>query len=311
MPDQYEAVRNLPFEVVAPALNVDLKRFKHHKNEWVGYCPIHKSKNNNNCFRYHAVDGRWHCFSCGAKGKGAVDLAMRVNDSTFTAALVILTPLTAQLRENFLYHSDVARNVVGLSSELKPYSGKYERFKVPCPWLDARIPDKAIQERFGVFCYDNKARKSAYSGRLMIPIRDVDGQLYGYCGRDISHNPEVKYLFPSGFSKSRFLFGAFELCTFGQLPLRRVYLVESPLCVMKFAMYGLPAVSPFGFSFSAEQIQVLAGLTRGAVYLRTGINMRTEDSNLPLYVHHCGFAVPNSHRILMTRNILIRTRYWV
>ena len=44
---------------------------------------------------------------------------------------------------------------------LKPYTGKYEKFKVACPWLEERIPDAGVRERYGVFCYKNPARKSA------------------------------------------------------------------------------------------------------------------------------------------------------
>jgi DNA primase len=145
----------------------------------------------------------------------------------------------------------------------------WRKFAIPCPWLEARIPDAKIRELYGVFCYLNPARKSAYSGRVMLPVKDSAGVLFGYLGRAIAPETEPKYLFPRDFPKSRFLFGSAEILagTFGQAPLKRVYLVESPFCVMKFAMYGLPALSPFGWSVADEQIQVLTQLTRGLVFL--------------------------------------------
>jgi hypothetical protein len=72
--DKYESVRSLPFPALASALGIDLARFKRRKEDWQGYCPVHQSKTNNNCFAYHDA-GKFHCFSCNAKGAGAVDLA--------------------------------------------------------------------------------------------------------------------------------------------------------------------------------------------------------------------------------------------
>lgn len=274
MSDQYENVRNLSFEVVAPALDIDLKRFKRKKTEWVGPCPIHGSKNNTACFRY-ADDGRYHCFSCEAKGKGAIDLTMALRNIGFAAAVELLKAFegnTPAKEKNPLSKGD--GQATEPSGELKPYTGKYEKYKVECEWLNKRVPDAEIRKKFGVFCYDNPARKSAYSGRVMIPFKDMQGNLFGYLGRAVpttnDETPDIpKYLIPANFPKSRFLFGSdiLQAGTFGQAPLRRVYLVESPFCVMKFASLGLPALSPYGWSVSPAQLECLATITRGIVYL--------------------------------------------
>ena len=159
---------------------------------------------------------------------------------------------------------------------LKPLEkDTWRKFAVACPWLEQRIPDAGVRERYGVFCYNNPARKSAYSGRVMLPVRDIKGTLYGYLGRSIHEHPDLasqstsepKYLFPKNLPKSCFLFGAHELCTFGQLPLRKVFLLESPFCVMKFAMMNLPAVAAYGWSVSPEQISILQVIAKGVVYL--------------------------------------------
>ena len=46
-----------------------------------------------------------------------------------------------------------------------------------------------------------------------------------------------------------------------------LYLVESPFTVMKFHQYGLPALSPFGWSVSDEQVRIIGHLAKGVVYL--------------------------------------------
>jgi DNA primase len=324
--DKYAALRTLPFDVVASVLGVSLEHFKrdNRKKEWVGPCPIHQSKTNKGCFRYND-DGRYNCFSQGCKGRGSLDLTMAVKQIAFQAAADLLgaapksdPPKQKEPRDEALVSGD---------GELKPYSGSYEKYKVPCPWLEERIPDQAVREKYGVFCYNNPARKSAYSGRVMIPVKDVHGVLYGYLGRhtgDTQDHTSPKYLFPSGLPKSRFLFGAAELkqaaleryleaerqqarmnpVDWGEKPLaedyqlpsedvqqlkeeflqsegwktKLVYLVESPFAVMKFASMGIPAVSPFGWSVSPEQCELLCSITKGLIWLPDA-NKRHEAGN--------------------------------
>src|SRR5687768_977979 len=90
MPDAYESVRQLPFPAVATALGIDMTRFTRRPKDWQGYCPVHGSKGNNNCFAYQHETGMFHCFSCNAKGRGAIDLTKLVKAVNFTAAVEIL-----------------------------------------------------------------------------------------------------------------------------------------------------------------------------------------------------------------------------
>lgn len=269
--DKYEAVRSLPFETLASALGLDLSTFTLKGKEWVGGCPIHQSKNNQGCFRYHET-GVFHCFSCNAKGKGALDLVKAVKSIGFLAAVEFLSPFVG------MRPPKQKEPPLGAPSDasviLKPLEkDTWRKFAVPCDWLEKRIPDAAVRERYGVFCYNNPARKSAYSGRVMLPVRDVQNVLYGYLGRKFdtvegdTYTESPKYLFPKNLPKSRFLFGSDQLCTFGPLPLKRVFLLESPFAVMKFAAMSLPAVSAYGWSPSAEQIAILQELARGVIYL--------------------------------------------
>lgn len=279
VPDIYGPVRSLSFSVFAAALGIDLSKFKLRKNgqEFYGPCPVHNPQNNSTSFSYLS-DGKFFCFSCNAKGSGAIDLTKLVKSIGFKEAVALLEPLVGvKPPVNPSNEKSPASTNSGGSGELKPFTGKYDKYAVPSEWLEKRIPDEDVRKRYGVFCYNNPARKSAYSGRVMIPIKDVEGVLYGYLGRSIrtelqpgdnrDTNPDPKYLFPPNLPKSRFLFGAHELGIFGLRPLKLVYVVESPFCVMKLAMYGLPAVSPFGWSVSEPQLEILAQLCKGCIYL--------------------------------------------
>lgn len=46
-----------------------------------------------------------------------------------------------------------------------------------------------------------------------------------------------------------------------------VFLVESPFSVMKFWQLGYPAVSPFGWAVSDQQLDILCEVARGVVYI--------------------------------------------
>lgn len=268
--DAYEQVRSLPFSAVVSALGI-ATAFKQRKNgEWYGTCPIHHAKTNNTSFSY-APDGRFHCFSCQAKGRGTIDFVKLVRKVGFQEAVEWLK---AEVGSNPLPVAET--HVLEAPSEPQPIlKDTWRNYQVPCEWLDKRVPDIAVRERYGVFAYNNPARKSAYSGRVMLPVRDLGGVLYGYLGRSTQDNPDTgsgadipKYLFPKNLPKSHFLFGAFELQqSHGQERQRIVYLVEGAFAVMRLAMFGVPVVSAYGWSVSDEQIDILAKLAKGVCYL--------------------------------------------
>jgi DNA primase len=93
MEDRYRDLRNLPFDVLAGALGIDLGKFRQRKGgtEWAGNCPVHQPKKNGTAFSYN-VDGRWNCFSCQAMGRGAIDVTMKVRGIAFQEAVSILEP---------------------------------------------------------------------------------------------------------------------------------------------------------------------------------------------------------------------------
>lgn len=121
-----------------------------------------------------------------------------------------------------------------------------------------------------MFEYRNDSRRSVYNGSVMIRIsRYKDGECVGYLSRNIGEiTPEKpKYRFPEGLHKGLELFGAWQLKQDGHLPLRIVYVVESPFTVMHFHQCGLPAVSPFGWAVTVGQCKILEELAKGCVYL--------------------------------------------
>lgn len=290
--DNYQALRSIHPLAVLAALGYDTKQLKKRgsKPEWSGPCPICKPKNNKTAFSIHE-DGKYHCFGCGAKGRGAIDLCQALKGIGFKEAVEFLEGLkgTATAQTARSVDSVAPQSVVEETGELKPYTGKYSAYFVPNEWLAKRIPSPEILDRYGVGFYQNPARKSAYSGRVLIPFKDLDGKLWGYTGRmPEPKEGEAKYLIPSGFPKSRFIFGLRELVHERKfvngawvplLPGKKVYLVESPFTVLKFASLGIPALSLYGWSVSDEQLALLKDLGRAIVYVPDK-NKRSEGASV-------------------------------
>ena len=131
MSDQYEQIRSLSFPALAAALGLDISDYKQRKHgqEFFGPCPVHHPKQNSTSFSY-AADGRFNCFSCNAKGRGAIDLAMAIRGVGFQAAVELLgaVPIVEPPKQK----SPVAVN--SDATELKPLEkDTWRKFAVSCP----------------------------------------------------------------------------------------------------------------------------------------------------------------------------------
>ena len=171
MPDDKHAkLRSLPFEMLAGALSIDISRFKRRKGdtEWAGPCPVHAPKKNGTAFSY-SQDGKFNCFSCNAKGRGGLDLAMAVRGCGFQAAVELLEPYAAVPDMRRARVPQVKLQQV-TATENPPFRGTYQKFAVESAWLKERgfLPETA--KRYGVFQYENPSRKSAYNGSVLLKI---------------------------------------------------------------------------------------------------------------------------------------------
>jgi DNA primase len=254
--------------VLAGALSIDISRFKRRKGnaEWAGPCPVHAPKKNRTAFSY-SQDGKFHCFSCDAKGRGAIDLTMKVRGVGFQEAVSIVEPFSGSAITLPAKASQV-RQLQVQPAQNEPFKGTYEKFKAESDWLKERGLSPEACERYGVFEYSNPSRRSQYNGSVMLRIsRWSDGECVGYLSRNIGDvTPEKpKYRSPDGLHKVLEMLGAWELKE--RAPHRMIYSVESPFAVVKFSQMGLPVVSPFGWSLSEQQVAIVAELAKGVICL--------------------------------------------
>jgi DNA primase len=82
-----DRVRALPLSTVLGWLGFSMEQFhrRPRKPEWFGKCILHTAKTNDTSFSF--TDELYHCFSCKAKGKGAINLVMACRFLTFTRAV--------------------------------------------------------------------------------------------------------------------------------------------------------------------------------------------------------------------------------
>lgn len=252
--DSYQDIRAMPLRAVLASLGHTEFRKRPNKDEWYGKCIFHNPEKNNTSFSF--TDRIFFCFSCGVKGSGSIDLLMAYKKVGFKQAVEELRGMTLTVLKDEV-----------TPSQNKPFLGNYAKYYQPCPWLEARVP-KDILDLYGVGFYNNPARKSAYAGKVLLPIfRFADGEKVGYLARTIEpKDGEPKYLLPTGLHKQLELWGAFQLKGL-ELPLPLGFVVESPFAVMKLRALGYLAVSPFGVYLSSEQVDILALLFERVVYL--------------------------------------------
>lgn len=271
--DKYQEVRSIPLGTVLAQLGFAGFKKRPGKKEWYGKCPFHNPKKNNTAFSF--TDEKFNCFSCGEHGSGAIDLVMKARKIGFEEAVQFLGGASSQNHSQSSNGREQTTIEVATPSENKPFAGSYEKFYVKSDWLKARGLTEETLKLFGVGQYFNSSRKSAYSNKVLFPVlRFNDGVKTGYLARTIEKDSaDPKYIFPKGFHKQLEVFGAWQIKQHasngaGQaLPLRVGFVVESPLCVMKYWQMGLYAVSPFGAFLSPEQVDTIAQVFRGVVYL--------------------------------------------
>lgn len=291
----HEDIRAIPLSDVLAALGHS-GPWKERKggSEKYGRCPLHGAKRNNTSFSFNQ-DGRFNCFSCGQKGRGAIDLAMKLRGCNFSEAVEWLKGFGASATSTpQAQREEPSKTEPSEHLENPEFVSTYAKYQVKSDWLEKRGLTEDTLKKFGVFEYNNPARRSAYSGRVMVPMRRFkDGVLVGYLARSTQEpTPEnPKYLIGKGVAKGLEVFGSWEL-KLEKWRFRFGYLVESPFAAMKFHQLGFPAVSPYGWSVSPQQAEILATLAKGWVYLPDSNRRETIGSVLHLLGQKCWVKCP-------------------
>ena len=192
-------IRAMPIEEVAAKLGIEVGR--QHK----ALCPFHQDRHPS--LHLDIKRNRFKCFSCGASGN-VIDLVMRYMNVSFKEAVEWMTNGSVQF-------------------EAKPQQTSYDKEKkmdvsVDTDYLNTLIRNPVINSEAAHFLYDERKidprvvrwcgissiseptpcwrfGKTFYDApSLLIPYRDVDGQLISVQGRYLGNEDKPRFRFPRG-----------------------------------------------------------------------------------------------------------------
>lgn len=209
-----------------------------------GCCPIHHGRREDS-FRAHLTRNVFHCFACQARGDVLDFVAAMERCSIREAALRLqqrfgVNAAGAMERQNREpVRKEEGRNVP-LRFVLRGVEGNHR-------YLAERGIDPATAATFGVGFYPGPG---LMSGRIVIPICNLRGQLVAYAGRALDGG-SPKYKVPAGFRKSLELFNLQRAVAVGS---QTVIVVEGYFDCMRVHQAGIPwVVALMGSSLSAAQ----------------------------------------------------------
>jgi len=244
-----------------------LPGLRRRRDQVEGRCPIHGGERDDS-FRASLSKNVFHCFSCQAQG----------NVLDFVAAMEKCSIREAACRLQRWFG-------VGASDEsvrsIPPGRWKVElvREKEGCNpplrfaltgvdpghgYLQQRGIDRATAAEFGVGFYGGPG---LMSGRIVIPIRNAQGEIVAYAGRAVDGRLP-KYKLPAGFRKGSELFNLHRASATGS---KTVIVVEGYFDCLRVHQAGIPfVVALMGTALSASQGRVLTGRFERAVLMLDG-----------------------------------------
>lgn len=202
-----------------------------------------------------AIDGSFmHCFRCGFHKSGIRNvleelLGRSTSQGEFVRYLRKYTPSKVEDYQEFLQHADE-----GFSEDFRILS-LWESFSglrgVDIAYLHKRGISEAFSRRWGL-----KGGTGEYLFYVMVPVRDLNGKLVGFVGRDITGKSDKRFLNSPGNGIRKHLFGLYE-CKDKVLRDKYLVLVEGVFDVLKGQQYDLNVVGLLGKKITNNQLQLL------------------------------------------------------
>jgi len=271
-----EIKKSVPLEAVLTRYGIPLRRVK--LDTLRGKCPLptHTSDASGESFAAtlsKGVGGAWACQSqsCikarGRAGGNVLDFVAAMEKCSIRDAAIklqtwFLVP-AAGSSQTVVGKEPRAASAAGKEPEAKkvtevpegeceknkPLTFTLQKIDPNHPYLTERGLTPETIQTFGVGYFTGRG---SMSGRIVIPIHNVEGELLAYAGRSID-GTEPRYKFPAGFRKSLELFNLNRVR--GELS---VVLVEGFFDCMKVTQAGYPCVALMGSAMSKAQEDLLA-----------------------------------------------------
>lgn len=231
-----------------------------------GCCPIHNGTNNSQ-FSVNLSKNAWRCFGdCQLHGN-QLDFVVAMeklsgNNSIRKAALLLKNwfsvdcnhsgpvKISTKKETQKNLNCELVRKKINESERYKPIGFALAPLIFEHPFFQERQILSETAKYFGTGFYN---KKGSMKNRVVFPIHDQKGQLWGYCGRAVNKgqaNVDGKYKLPANFSKQDFVFNLHRQAK----GLNRVIVVESFLSVLWLHQCGYKnVISIMGSSLSTKQ----------------------------------------------------------
>jgi len=238
-----------------------------HRDQLQGCCPIHRGQRNDS-FRVHLTKNIFQCFACQAHGN-VLDFVVAMEQCSIREAALRLQQWFGIRPSGLRLYPGAAGRQKGKLVRKEEGSNRPLRFALTGvegnhPYLAQRGIDPATAAEFGVGFYPGPG---LMSGRIVIPICNLHGQLVAYAGRALDDRPP-KYKLPAGFRKGLELFNLQRAMATGG---RIVIVVEGYFDCVRVHQAGFPCVvALMGSSLSAAQESGLRRHFEGIVLMLDG-----------------------------------------
>jgi DNA primase len=236
-------------------------------SELYGRCPIHKGTSEDS-FNVNSDKNCFQCFagSCGKRGNVLDFVAAMEKCSVRDAALKLAdwfsigsAAMGSEARSDRQTAAQLARKKEAIGERGEPNKplkfGALQNVDHAHPYLAERGISRETAELFGVGFFSGRG---IMSGRIVIPIYNLAGDVVAYAGRTLDDAAD-KYKFPPGFHKSLELYNAHRVLgqTWPENWDELVVVVEGFFDCMKLWQAGIPSVALMGSSLSDTQAEIL------------------------------------------------------
>jgi DNA primase len=248
-----------------------------------GLCPFHSEKTPS--FSINTLKNFYYCFGCHKSGN-SVNLVMHFESLIFHEAIFFMAqalgivieatdddPLSGQYEKMAkiaqLFYSHMSKNEVAIeylkSRQITGRSAKQFLLGLSIDQASLLIKQSMISRQelvdLGFLLPASRDPNKTYCRfrhRLMFPVQNMQGQIIGFGGRDLSNSEDAKYLNSAEsklFNKRNVLYGLYQA---RQSKGRTAFVVEGYIDVIRLWQNGLcGAVAPMGTAITGNQISIL------------------------------------------------------
>ena len=239
--------QNVALRVVLRRYQVPLRRSG--RDQYRGICPIHRGQGRD-AFHVNLSQNVFHCFACGAGGS-VLDFVAAMEKCSLRQAAIRLQQESSVAAQNAAGSSCGKATVTEKMSPPAPLRFTLSGVDSTHPYLVGRGILLSTAAYFSVGYYRGPG---LFSGRLVIPIHNAQGELVAYCGRALDGSTP-RYRFPPRFAKSQVLFNLHRAAAAGE-PV--VVVVEGFFACLHLHQAGVRSVvALMGSALSAAQQHLL------------------------------------------------------